>query len=170
VEEAEDLKDMPGERQGGETGDRDETIGRVAGNLILLIPLIHNKVISRGRGISGKRIAGHRVLGVLIQHGPLPISDVGRRLYISKPYMTRLVDDLIAEGLVERLPDTTDRRIIRIQVTDEGRKRLRDIGNFFRDDIRDLFSDLSDGDMRLLDESLANLNRIIGNIPDCAPP
>jgi DNA-binding MarR family transcriptional regulator len=170
VEEAEDLKDMPGERQGGETGDRDETIGRVAGNLILLIPLIHNKVISRGRGISGKRIAGHRVLGVLIQHGPLPISDVGRRLYISKPYMTRLVDDLIAEGLVERLPDAIDRRIIRIQVTEEGRSRLREIGNFFRDDIKDLFSGLSDGDMRLLDDSLANLNRIMGNIPDTAPP
>lgn len=161
---------MPGVRRREGIGDRDETIGRVAGNLILLIPLIHNKVISRGRGISGKQIAGHRVLGVLIQHGSLPISDVGRRLYISKPYMTRLVDDLIEERLVERLPDTTDRRIIRIQVTEGGRMRLRDIGNFFRDDIRDLFSDLSDGDMGLLDESLANLNRIIGNIPDSVPP
>ncbi len=147
-------------------GDRERTLERVAGNLILLVPLIHTKVISRGRGLSGKQIAGHRVLGVLTQHGPLPISDVGKRLYISKPYMTRLVDDLIAERLVERIPDTTDRRIVRIQVTEEGRLRLREIGNFFKDDIQVLLRDLSDGEMRILDESLASLNRIIGNIRD----
>jgi DNA-binding MarR family transcriptional regulator len=161
---------MPGARGRDNARDRDETLERVAGNLIQLLPLIHHKVISRGRGISGKQIAGHRVLGVLIQHGPLPISDVGKRLYISKPYMTRLVDDLIAEELVERLPDAADRRIIRIQVTEKGRQRLREIGNFFRDDIQVLLSDLSDGDMLILDESLANLKRIIGNIQDTSPP
>jgi DNA-binding MarR family transcriptional regulator len=161
---------MPGARGADMTGDREETIGRVAGTLIQLVPLIHTKVISRGRGISGKQIAGHRVLGVLTQHGPLPISDVGKRLYISKPYMTRLVDDLIADSLVERIPDTADRRIIRIQVTEEGTKRLREIGNYFKDDIQVLLSDISDEDMRILDESLASLNRIIGNIPDTTPP
>jgi len=148
------------------TGVREETIETVSRNLILLFPLFHGTIISRERGISGMKLAGHRVLGVLLRHGPLPISEVGKRLYISKPSMTRLVDDLIAEDLVERLPDASDRRVINIRITGKGKGRIQEIGTMFKDDIEDLLSDLSDDDIRVLDESLKNLNRVLGKLRD----
>jgi DNA-binding MarR family transcriptional regulator len=148
------------------TDEREKTIETVSGNLIRLFPLFHGKIISRERGISGMQIAGYRVLGVLLRHGPLPISEVGKRLYISKPYMTRLVNDLIAEDLVERLPDTSDRRVINLRITSKGRERIKEIGDLFRDDIEVLLSDLSDDDIRDLDESLKNLNRVLGKLRD----
>jgi DNA-binding MarR family transcriptional regulator len=148
------------------TDEREKTIETVSGNLIRLFPLFHGKIISRERGISGMQIAGYRVLGVLLRHGPLPISEVGKRLYISKPYMTRLVNDLIAEDLVERLPDTSDRRVINLRITSKGRERIKEIGGLFRDDIEVLLSDLSDDDIRDLDESLKNLNRVLGKLRD----
>ncbi|NYT17452.1 MAG: winged helix-turn-helix transcriptional regulator [Methanomicrobiales archaeon] len=148
------------------TGVREETIEAVSRNLISLFPLFHGKIHSRERGITGMQLAGHRVLGVLLRYGPLPISDVGKRLYISKPYMTRLVDNLIAEDLVERLPDASDRRVINIRITGKGRGRIQEIGTMLRDDIQGLFSELSDDDIQVLDESLKNLNRVLGKLRD----
>jgi DNA-binding MarR family transcriptional regulator len=146
------------------TDVREETIETVSRNLILLFPLFHGKIIARGRAIPGMQLAGFRVLGVLLRCGPLPISEVGKRLYISKPYMTRLVDGLIAEELVERLPDSTDRRVTNIRITRKGRVRIREIGTIFKDDIKDLLSDLSDDDIQVLDVSLKNLNRVLGKL------
>lgn len=158
---------MPGRKKGigtGITDAREETIGAVSRNLILLFPMFHGKVITRQRGITSMQLAGFRVLGVLLRHGPMPISEVGKRLYISKPYMTRLVDDLIAEDLVERLPDSSDRRVINIRITGMGRKRIDEIGNLLRDDIADLLSDLNNEDIRVLDEALKNLNKVLGKL------
>jgi DNA-binding MarR family transcriptional regulator len=152
------------------SGVREDTIETVSRNLILLFPMFHGKIVSRVRGVSGKQLAGYRVLGVLLRHGPLPISEVGKRLYISKPYMTRLVDDLIGEDLVERLPDVSDRRVIRIRITEKGQRRIEEIGAVFQDDIEGLLSDLSDDDVRVLDESLKNVNRVLGKLRDSREP
>ncbi len=141
-----------------------KTIREVSENMMRLFPLFHAKIFARERGVSGKQVAGFRVLGALQRHGPLPISEVGKRLYISKPYMTQLVDDLIGEELVERLPDATDRRVINIQITDKGKKRLKEIGNMFKEDLEEYLSDLDEEDIRVLDDSLKNLNRILGKL------
>jgi DNA-binding transcriptional ArsR family regulator len=53
------------------------------------------------------------VLITVMKHGPLPVSEIDRRIDISKPYMTALIDKLIKEGLVERIPDKADRRTSR---------------------------------------------------------
>jgi DNA-binding MarR family transcriptional regulator len=148
------------------TGVREETIETVSRNLILLFPLFHGKIISRERGISGMQLAGYRLLGVLLRHGPLPVSEAGKRLYISKPYMTRLVDDLIDEDLVERLPDASDRRVINLRITGKGAGRLKEIGAVFTDDIKALLSDLSDDDIRVLDQSLKHLNNVLEKLRD----
>ena len=146
-----------------ETG-RDVAAERVARSLIQVIPLLHHRIISRVKEISGMQIAGFKVLGVLVRQGTLPISEVGKKLYISKPYMTRLVDDLIAENLVERLPDPGDRRVIRLRVTPKGVQKLTEMGDLFKDDVKLLIATLPDDDVRILDESLGNLTRIIEGI------
>jgi DNA-binding MarR family transcriptional regulator len=160
---------MPGQTEALAAGIKDEqeeTIDAVSRNLALLFPLFHRKIISRQRGISGMQLARLRVLGVLIRYGPLPISKVGKWLYISKSYMTRLVDDLIEEDLVERLPDESDRRVINIRITEKGRRRSVEIGTMLKSDIADILSDLSDDDIRILGKSLKNLYVILGKLQD----
>lgn len=58
----------------------------------------------------------------------------GRRVFVSEachagrvPPTTALrwVEILIIEGLVERIPSTTDKRAIELKITDEGRRRIR---------------------------------------------
>ncbi|SQC01138.1 MarR family winged helix-turn-helix transcriptional regulator [Clostridium tetanomorphum] len=61
------------------------------------------------------------VLGVLYEEESLPISEIGKKLEISKPQMTVIIDKLIKQDLVERIPDKKDRRVININLTTKGK-------------------------------------------------
>jgi DNA-binding MarR family transcriptional regulator len=133
----------------------------IAGNLLSLFPLFHGKIFRRDQAIPGIQLAGYRVLGTLMKGGPLPASELARRLYISRPYITRLVDVLIADRLVERRPDDTDRRIIRIRITGEGVRRLKNMGAIFHDDVIEFLSGLDEEDLAELNDCLERMNRIL---------
>jgi DNA-binding MarR family transcriptional regulator len=51
--------------------------------------------------------------------------EIARRLMVSAPVVTRQATALTEVGLVERQPDTVDRRSIRLALTSKGRKRVR---------------------------------------------
>ena len=50
------------------------------------------------------------------------MSELAEEMNISLPSATSLVDRLVKSGWVERQADPDDRRIIRLAITDEGRK------------------------------------------------
>lgn len=51
---------------------------------------------------------------------PVRMTDVSRRLMISKPAATQVVNRLVENGLVERLSDENDRRVVYIRATEAG--------------------------------------------------
>ena len=53
---------------------------------------------------------------------PLTMGEISKALELSLSAATRLVDSLVENGLAERADDPTDRRIVRVALTDEGRK------------------------------------------------
>ena len=53
--------------------------------------------------------------------------DIAKRLRIEGPTMTRMLDTLEADGLVERLPDPGDRRTKQLRLTPAGEKVLEEI-------------------------------------------
>ena len=52
----------------------------------------------------------------------LRMTDVSRSLAISKPAATQMVNHLVKSGLVERTHSRSDRRVVYIQATPEGRR------------------------------------------------
>jgi DNA-binding MarR family transcriptional regulator len=54
--------------------------------------------------------------------GPLRLSELAERMGSTAPTASRAVDGLVDLGLLERLPDPADRRAVRIDVTEQGRK------------------------------------------------
>ncbi|HEY6960993.1 MAG TPA: MarR family transcriptional regulator [Gaiellaceae bacterium] len=54
--------------------------------------------------------------------GPLRVNDIARRIGVSTPTASRAVDALVDHGLVTREPDPTDRRALRVDLSDEGRR------------------------------------------------
>jgi DNA-binding MarR family transcriptional regulator len=64
-------------------------------------------------------------LATIERHGPLSPSEVAERERIKRPTTTRIVSNLEAAGLVERVRDPADGRASILTVTPEGRRLLR---------------------------------------------
>ena len=138
---------------------------RIAENLIALLPFYHKKIFQPGMGVTGMQVAQYRTLGVLMRAGtPLPMSELGKRLYTSKPYMTMLINQLIEDGLVQRIPGIEDRRIINIAITPEGSRHLKQAASRYKKNIKNILSDLDRQDLEDLCQSLEKLRSILSRI------
>lgn len=68
----------------------------------------------------------YNALRILRGHGAggAPIQRIGAEMVASHPDITRLIDRLEADGLVERTRDDADRRRVLVRLTGEGRRRI----------------------------------------------
>jgi DNA-binding MarR family transcriptional regulator len=82
------------------------------------------------------------------------MSQVADELRLHPSTVTVLVDGLVAHGLVERTADPTDRRVVRVNETAEGRKNREQHMAQMRGRIRDMLAELSDTDLGKVHDSL----------------
>ena len=64
-------------------------------------------------------------LATIERHGPLAPSELAARERIKRPTATRILARLTELGLVDRIPDPTDRRCAIVSASPEGRALLR---------------------------------------------
>lgn len=55
---------------------------------------------------------------------PVKMSDLSRMLLVSNGNATAVVDRLKSDGLVDRMPSETDRRVVMVNLTDAGRAQF----------------------------------------------
>jgi DNA-binding MarR family transcriptional regulator len=80
--------------------------------------------LEQGLATAGLSPAKHAVLSQLARAGePLTLSELAARVCCVRSNMTQLVDRLEAEGLVRRVDDPGDRRIVRAAITPLGEER-----------------------------------------------
>lgn len=75
----------------------------------------------RATGVSPSRLSA---LSVLVFGGPRTIGSLAALEGVTPPTMTRLVAAMAADGLVERLPDPGDRRVVQVAASTSGRSLL----------------------------------------------
>lgn len=134
---------------------------KAADGLLALMPLYHRHIFRMNQQTSGLEIAQYRVLGVLMKTGPCPISEIGRSLYISKPYMTALIDSLVTKKLIIREHDPDDRRVILVSITPEGKKHLRRAFEIYREDLKTMLAGLGKNDIGRICTSAEHLREIL---------
>jgi DNA-binding MarR family transcriptional regulator len=76
--------------------------------------------------------AGVAVLMALHEHGEATHREMASRCFIRPATLTGVVDTLQRNGFVERRPDPSDRRSVRLALTPEGRARVTEIGKLIR--------------------------------------
>jgi DNA-binding MarR family transcriptional regulator len=92
-------------------------------------------------------------LSVLVFGGPVPIGRLAVIEQVSPPAITKTVNALEADGLVERLPSDVDRRIVLVRATAAGRALL-ERGRAARVRlVADLLADISERDRRTLERA-----------------
>lgn len=74
-----------------------------------------------GSGLSAPRLSA---LSVVVFAGPVTIGELGAAEQVRAPTMSRVVVALEADGLVRRIPDLSDRRVVRVEATVAGRRLL----------------------------------------------
>ncbi|OEJ97313.1 MarR family winged helix-turn-helix transcriptional regulator [Streptomyces thermolilacinus] len=74
---------------------------------------------------------------------PPRMADLAERLEVVPRAVTSLVDGLEASGRVRRVPDPANRRVIRIELTDEGRATLRQLRSARRAAAEDILAPLT---------------------------
>jgi len=127
---------------------------KVSYKLIELVEIGYDQFTQNARPvISGIQEAQYRLLFYLCKIPMESMTNLGKMMYISKPYMTVLVDLLIKEGYVERHPDPDDRRVINIKITQAGRDKLNDIRKMIKDNIISQIKDIEDSDLDALASS-----------------
>jgi DNA-binding MarR family transcriptional regulator len=71
--------------------------------------------------------------------------------------VTTLVDGLESSGKVRRVPDPANRRVIRIELTDEGRRALRALRGARRSAAEEILAPLTDEQREVLGGLLTTL-------------
>jgi DNA-binding MarR family transcriptional regulator len=100
------------------TGTRDElreTAERLHAAAIRLLRTLRRE--DDGSGLTAPRLSA---LSVIVFAGPLSLAALAEAEQVRPPTMSRIVDALVARGLVTRTPDPNDRRTIRIAATEAG--------------------------------------------------
>lgn len=95
-----------------------------AGDILDAVPLVMQSIRvhmrrSRGPGIS---VPQFRVLTYLNRTDGASLSATADRVGLSLPAMSRLIDGLVARGLIRREESPRDRRFVVLRLTSEGRE------------------------------------------------
>jgi DNA-binding MarR family transcriptional regulator len=90
--------------------------------------------------------AGLGVLRILLAGDGLKSSDVAARGWSSPGTLTSVVNTLVREGYVERRSDAGDRRVVRLYLTDQGRRTCEDYYALAGPAWRDAFDFVSEPD------------------------
>lgn len=133
---------------------------------IKIMPLFQKKLIRpqcphEKRGLTHSHM---QIMVILNEHGKVPISEVAKKLLISTPNMTKLLNKLIDEEFVERFPDTKDRRVINIDLTQKGHNYLHEKFQNLKSSFKDTLSTLSEDQLEKLDFSLTTLGEVLEDI------
>src|SRR5919199_3299808 len=97
------------------TADTTEVANRLHSAAIHLLRQVRRE--DRHSGLSAARLSA---LSVLVFGGPLTVGRLAEIEQVRSPTMSRVVDQLAADGLVEREPGTSDSRQTFVRATDAG--------------------------------------------------
>ena len=93
-----------------------------------------------------------------------PIGELGRNAQVKSSTMTDMIDRLEKEKIAERIRDDGDRRVVKVRLTDKGKKIKREFTQKTRKGVETAFSKLSEEEIRTLLDHLKGAYQILKKI------
>ena len=134
---------------------------RYIGRLLKWTSKEGGEVIEHRLQAVGGSLMAWMVLHSLVEHEGDLQRQLAERLCIEGPTMTRHLDRMAADGVIERRPDPTDRRATRVYATDLGRERLAAMLDVMERAEVDLLRGLSPEEVDALEQLLTRLRQNI---------
>jgi DNA-binding MarR family transcriptional regulator len=98
--------------------------------------------------------------------GGASMHELAEELGVTVPTTTGLVDRLAREGLVERRPHPTDRRVVLVLPTAEGRDAVRRSAAYLAEVMAVVLSDVDEGERESLVRAVERVRDLSGRIRD----
>jgi DNA-binding MarR family transcriptional regulator len=133
--------------------------------LWLLLHRTHNLLLRSEDQVFGEYKLTTEQYGVLVTikylEEPVRITDIARWLDRSTNSVSMIVDRMVKAGLLRRKRDTSDRRVVHVNITSKGEKALKPAAMAGWKFIRELMSPLSDEDRHTFARLLETLKKEI---------
>lgn len=126
-----------------------------------LLRSVNNILRKRGRDFLGSfDITGPQfdALNVLRDFGELTMGELCTKMFLACSTATDLIDRMERNGLIERVRDTADRRVIRLKVLPKGNKVIDQVLEVRRSYLATILSELDAADKERLIQSLDQIN------------
>ena len=130
--------------------------------LLTCTQLIEKDVRSRLRDLFGTTLPRFDLMAQL-ERAPqgLKMNELSRRMMVTGGNVTGITDQLVREGLVDRVGVQEDRRACRVRLTAKGRRLFREMAGQHEHWIVEAFSNLTA-------RELATLHKLLGKVKDHA--
>ena len=125
---------------------------------------LHRRVLMQALAEHGIHHGQAMCLRLLANGGELTQRDLACELHVSSPTVTRMVGSMERAGLVRRRPDTADARLVRVELTDTGRRQEREMRAAAAAYTECTFARLDEGERRELARLLDTLSDSIAEV------
>lgn len=103
------------------------------------------------------------IIKYLNYKGKSKMTDIGKELMVSKPYLTALSDKLIESELIIREHDKNDRRIITLGLTEKGVEMVKTYKKIAEEELRKRVAQLSADEVVEMRKMLEAMKNITGS-------
>lgn len=89
----------------------------------------------------------YRVSSMLLDRGNLTMGELSSAISVPMSTATRIVDWLVAGGFAQRLPDSEDRRVVRVALTSSGKELHETLEDFIVRRLQQLLAKLTNEEL-----------------------
>ena len=139
----------------------DTTIDRILENMMYVTPVFHRKLLRMDlSGVTENLTRLHFAIMGVLSTGNMTMTELAKMMMITKPQITHLIDQLVKLGIVERHPDTADRRVISLVLTGKGRRYLEEMKQKVKETIKNRLANLTTEELSEMLAALETLRSI----------
>lgn len=103
-------------------------------------------------------VAEMHTLVAVGKHDPDTMTNIASKLLINVSTLSIAINKLEKKGYVERIRTEEDRRVVRIKLTNKGRKALETHEKFYFDMVEEACGDMDEQEKRIFIQSLENMS------------
>jgi DNA-binding MarR family transcriptional regulator len=140
---------------------------RVVVNLLRTCRSVEESWVNYLKRTEGISLSQYNILRILRGARPqaVKISEIADRMISRDPDVTRLVDRLVKQGLAERERDTQDRRVVFVEITEDGLALLERLEDPVNQYVQAVMAGLNPQKLRALDVLLDEVRAGIRPFP-----
>ena len=107
----------------------------------------------------------YRACSSIYPKGNVTMGEFSNALSVPLSTATRIADWLVDNGYIQRLPDSDDRRVVRVALTNTGKELFKTIDQYIRQRMQQILSNLTDEERTIL---LTLVSKVVSGLKEAA--